>query len=362
MVKNENPPSVGNSSGTVGPAENDAEKNKLVEVPLAPTAPQSLDQTYFNNLSGQPGVVPGGAVTAANGMYERLGVPPPRGVCILHPDQTVCISGANALIFDVDETLLVGSGKHAHDGIGGRFHGGVNSARLEAGLPAIDDHTWETQYEILAGAKESVVIRRMAALAGVEPTRVEFHASRVLEERIHEMLARVPLATGARELLISAGEKGIARGILSASSELFVGQALKMHDVLHHFDARVCSAEKKLDHGVFSGNPIQQICRELAVDPRDVVMIGDSTADYATHRLGVMSVAAHTPGGNNPVSIMIVPNHHQNRGKLDGAMSEVERFHISHNVQGDHGTLLVISSFEQVRIGPATGNLCWHVS
>jgi len=354
MVKNENHPGTSHTPDNSGPKPS----------PGHPTegsgSPQSSGADEFNSMSG-PALPSGVSEGVPSAIFEVLRVAPPRGVCVLHPDQQVHISGAKGLCFDVDDTLLVGSGKHAHDGVGGRFHGGVSAARREAGLPPIDDKTWEEDFETLAGGKESQVILKMALRAGVEPERVEFHTSRVLDERIHEMLARVPLATGALELLISARDQGLLRGILSASSERFVARALENHGVLHHFDARVCSAEKKIDQGVFSGNPFQQICRELGIDPRDVIMIGDSIADYATHRLGVKSVAAHAPSGNNPVSIMIVQNHHENRGKLDGAMREVEKFHHSHDVGNDNGTLLVISSFTQVRVGPPSGELCWQV-
>lgn len=83
----------------------------------------------------------------------------PTGVTVLRPDQIVTVA-ADAWITDIDDTVLLGSGEHVHDGPSGRFSGGLRQALRECGV-AVDDFEWpgiwEAQFSSFAGLRESQV-------------------------------------------------------------------------------------------------------------------------------------------------------------------------------------------------------------
>jgi len=282
----------------------------------------------------------------------------PRGVCILHPHQIVSIEGAHGVIFDVDDTLIQGSGEVIHDGPSGRFRGGVNLALRELGKPEINPEVWEAEHRGISGSHENEVIRLHAKLAGVDPERLTALQRDWWKTNLPSLIGQTTLLEGLPELLQDLSTRGISRAVCSASSLDIVRAMLELKGVWHNIEFGLGWAGKRIGPGRYCGVPFEQTCRSLKLNPHDVVMVGDSIADMATQRLCTARAADRRTGGQGPISVLILPS----QDKLNAKLLEIEAFRNTHpDAETDQGVVFVAQSARQLRFGEKSGPLRWIV-
>lgn len=276
---------------------------------------------------------------------------------VLKPSEIAIIEGARGAVFDVDDTLLQGSGEIIHDGPTGRFRGGVNLALQELGLSPISADEWQEKHRSVSGADEAEVIRQHALLAGVDPARVAVLQQKWWKEHLPTLIEQINLLDGTEDLLAELDDIGIPRAVCSASSIDIVRPMLELTEIYHYFDVHVGSAGKRVGPKRYCHGPFQQTCREMGRDPRDVLMIGDSVADVATHRLGAAVATKTHPDGNHPISVLVAPR----QEKLAAKFQEMEHFFDSHDVTVTQGPIIVVQSARQLKFVDAEGPLRWSV-
>jgi phosphoglycolate phosphatase-like HAD superfamily hydrolase len=270
----------------------------------------------------------------------------------------VSIEGAHGVVFDVDDTLIQGSGETIHDGAGGRFRGGINLALRALGRPEITPEVWEAQHRGISGSNETDVIRLHALLAGIEPEELTQCQELWWRANLPSIINQTTLLDGLPELLEDLSARKIARAVCSASSLDIVKAMLKLKGVWDHIEYGLGWAGKRVGPGRYCGIPYEQTCRIIGLSPSDVVMVGDSIADMATQRLGIARSSSPRPHGHGPISVLISPNHEQ----LHGKMLEIEAFHRTHPESvTEHGIIFVAHSARQLRFGAKEGPLRWLV-
>lgn len=197
---------------------------------------------------------------------------------------------AKGLIFDADETQFQGSAEHYHDGAGGRFSLALQELLHREGVSFRDRLNWDA-YTRHAGGSVPHVCSGICDQASAEfavklnPLEYQKEVERVSKDRFHELMERVRLMPGVRELLLESRNRGIRLATCSASEPEFVTSALRKFGIEEYFDFILGNAVKKIPlqegqrHNLFSGESILKCAEALSLSAYECAMFGDSISD-----------------------------------------------------------------------------------
>ncbi len=318
------------------------------------------------------------------------------GLNVVHlRTETLELSFRTAVV-DNDETLVIGSGEHIHDGYKARFAvalskylAEVHEAHPELNvlndqqiaslklIGSIFEATWVTDgFKQQTGKSEEAVIQSLLQVAHtrfVAPNVARLGAgynapvaqklcsnafSVHLTEALDECLRMLP--TLERENLVvldnslirtlsmvrAAGGKTV---VCSASSDKFVKPALQYFNAAHHFDGFVCGATKKVSDNIYSGTDIGRAIAQVDGRPTTSVMFGDSISDAAACLTGVeyTVLCPRVPAGMDPTIA---------RDELECELLKLLSRLASFTVEGDSNlrvtpTVFIVHDFKQIKFG-----------
>jgi beta-phosphoglucomutase-like phosphatase (HAD superfamily) len=214
----------------------------------------------------------------------------PTGLIVLHPNQHIEIE-AQGVIFDVDETILEGTGEHVHDGPEARFAKAIAELLKQEGKD-FDLGLWDKNYRPLTGLAESAVCNRLALQVMkdygvvISPRDLQDLSNRLVDERFLEFMERVTLVENVHGLIDRISGRQLRLAVCTASSQRFIERALHHFGLFSKFTAHVFEATKKIGEHLFSGDPVQDACMRLHLAPQTCVMIGDSISDFGAAASG----------------------------------------------------------------------------
>jgi phosphoglycolate phosphatase-like HAD superfamily hydrolase len=299
--------------------------------------------------------------------------------------RTVIIDCAIA-VTDNDDTLLLHTGEHIHDGHRARFAlalsdllvahhystGGsfLTSDHLEAYQQTgsiFDAEGWD-HYRQKTGKSEDTVLEGILQLAlqRFDLTHHPEHmttdhyrdaVSKVLEVNFDSFMKRVETDEGLKSLFEEMQRQGVPVGVCSASSDKFVRAALQLAGVDHLVNHYVCSAVKKKSCGEYLGDDLKKTCEALGGKPREAVMFGDTMNDIGAAVLaGVPVIIIRVPGGvtgGDGSNASLVGQVHQqilNQVNTFGTQQHYQTQVLSHGYDS-RPTVLLVHDFSQVIFG-----------
>jgi phosphoglycolate phosphatase len=178
----------------------------------------------------------------------------------------------------------------------------IRDACRDIGEPVPDETT--ARYVIGLGLADA--LRHVAP--GLVPER---HRDLAVRYRHHYLAgdARIPLFAGAREMLDELDEAGFLLAVATGKSRVGLNRALDQQGIAHRFVATRCA-----DEGFPKPNPdmLLHLMQRVGADPRETLMIGDTTHDLELARnagaAGVaVSYGAHSSAGLaelNPLALV----------------------------------------------------------
>jgi len=168
----------------------------------------------------------------------------------------------------------------------------IQQACHDIGEPVPDDTT--ARYVIGLGLAD--------ALAHVAPGLApERHRDLAIRYRHHYLSGdpQIPLFAGAREMLDELNAAGLLLGVATGKTRVGLNRALEQQGIADRFVATRCA-----DEGFPKPNPdmLLHLMDRVGAEPRETLMIGDTTHDLDLARnAGVAAVAvsygAHAPAG-----------------------------------------------------------------
>jgi phosphoglycolate phosphatase len=184
------------------------------------------------------------------------------------------------LVFDWDGTLADSTGIIA---------GAIQQACRDLGLPAPDD----------AAARFVIGLGLADALRQVAPTLPAEDYPRLSERYREHYLARdpeIPLFGGAREMLDELDARGFLLAVATGKSRVGLSRALAQQGLAHRFVASRCA-----DEGFPKPHPdmLLSLMDRCGAEPKETLMIGDTTHDLALARNAGASALAVTYGAHH---------------------------------------------------------------
>ncbi|MDZ4786586.1 MAG: HAD family hydrolase [bacterium] len=307
--------------------------------------PHNNQQSAVIDLSSE--IVTAGSSSAR--FSSQLFLIPQERLIVLTPNEELVIMGAKVAGFDFDETLVLGTGKHFHDGENARFAGGLERATRNLGI-SFDRTNW-SNYSQHAGLSEKDLIARLAIGIYKEhgvficPRHIKNAVDAHADENFHELLGNVSVAGGALTALTGARSSGARVAVCTASS-VYIQKVLEYFDLYEHFDYCQYDAPKKNWNAQFSGGPIEKMCAYLGESVENSVFIGDGISDVASHKLaGGLATVLYCP----------------DPARLDRKLSEIEAFRVQAPTSANNGFIYVVSNLAQVVFKAGEGNLSHQV-
>jgi phosphoglycolate phosphatase-like HAD superfamily hydrolase len=230
----------------------------------------------------------------------------------------------NGVVTDNDDTVLLHTGEYIHDGHKARFAIALSELLVEhhkSGNKILDDlhlsrftetgsifegddwqgyrgKTGKSEDTVLSGILDLAHERFDLAQGTISLNLYREKTADVLARKFDDFMRDVVLDGGLQGLFRSLVEAGVPLSVCSASSEMFVQKALENAGVANLFINLVCSAVKKTADGNYSGNDVRRACASLKVDPRQVIMFGDTMNDVGAAKLaGIPLTIIRIPGG-----------------------------------------------------------------
>ena len=191
-----------------------------------------------------------------------------------------------AIIFDKDGTL-------ENSSVYWRMVGSERARLIDARIPGVGeplmmafgivDNTLDSQGLMAVGSREE---NEIAAAAYIAETGRSWSESRqiacsafaeVAESKYLSKTAKsAPLYDDVREILYSLHSQGLKIGILSADSSTAVENFVTEHQLQDYI--QLC---RGTDKGLAKPDPqlLLQVCKDLKVDPKQTLMVGDTSVD-----------------------------------------------------------------------------------
>ena len=240
------------------------------------------------------------------------------------PAGSAILIRCNGVVTDNDDTVLLHTGEYIHDGYKARFaialsellvgyHKSGNGILKDLHLSRytetgsiFDANDWQG-YRGKTGKSEDTVLSGILDLAHdrfdlaqgtISLDSYRDQTTDVLTRKFDDFMRDVVLDGGLQGLFRILVGAGVPLSVCSASSEMFVQKALDNAGVAELFDKLVCSAVKKTANGNYSGDDVRRACASLKVDPRQVIMFGDTMNDVGAAKLaGIPLTIIRIPGG-----------------------------------------------------------------
>jgi phosphoglycolate phosphatase len=183
------------------------------------------------------------------------------------------------LVFDWDGTLADSTAIIA---------GAIQQACTDLGLPVPDD----------AAARYVIGLGLADAMRHVAPTLPLSEHPRLSERYRYHYLTRdpeIPLFEGAREMLDELDARGFLLAIATGKSRAGLARALAQQGLAHRFVASRCA-----DEGFPKPHPdmLLALMDRCGAEPRETLMIGDTTHDLELARNAGASAIAVTYGAH----------------------------------------------------------------
>lgn len=302
---------------------------------------------------------------------------------------TVVIDCAIA-VTDNDDTFLLHTGEHIHDGHRARFalalsdllvayHNSTGGSLLkqehleayERTGSIFDAEGWD-QYRQKTGKSEDAVLEGILQLA-LERFDLMHHrdhittdlyrsaVGKVLTEKFDSFMEHVETDEGLKSLFEEMNKQGVPVGVCSASSSQFVRAAIRLAAVDHLVNHYVCSAVKKKSCGEYLGDDLKRTCEALGGKPREAVMFGDTMNDIGAAVLaGVPVIIIRVPGGvtgGDGSNASLVGQVHQqilNQVNTFGTQEHYQNQVFGHGYES-RPTVLLVHDFSQVIFGSRLG-------
>lgn len=214
---------------------------------------------------------------------------------VLDEDEVLSIA-AGAAVLDFDETMVLGTAEHVHDGPSGRFALALMQSLNDKGFYDFELNQWNDLFRSFTGRAQIDVCRgicnKAKELYGVslDPEHLSSLSDRHIDLSFLTFMQSCVVDDAVKVLMKTAVSSGLSVAVCSSSSEEFVGRAIE------HFGLRVFvrhlrgGAPKKEDTDLYNGNPVKECCSAMGITPEKVVMFGDSVADYASAALAGVNV------------------------------------------------------------------------
>ena len=292
----------------------------------------------------------------------------------------------NLAVTDNDDTLLLHTGEHIHDGHKARFALGLSDLlvryHLESGNPFLNSEhlkiyedtgsiftreSWD-RYRQQTGKSEDAVINGILELAlerfdltnhrkHITKDHYQLAVSKVLEKKFAAFMQHVKTDQGLKKLFQEMVNQKVPLGVCSASSAAFVKNALKLAEVDHLVTAYVCSAVKKSGDGEYIGEDLRSTCERLGGRASQAVMFGDTMNDIGAAVLaGVPVIIIRVPGGvagcDGANAALVGQMHQQILNQVDsfGNQESYQRTVLEHGYT-IRPTVLLVDDFSQVVFG-----------
>jgi beta-phosphoglucomutase-like phosphatase (HAD superfamily) len=298
--------------------------------------------------------------------------------------QSQIVIRCNGVITDNDDTVLLHTGEHIHDGHLARFARGLsqilveihNSGQhsfLELGHLEIyaetrsifTPETWNP-YREKTGKSEDTVLRGILELAherfahSDKPIDVDHYrtvVNGILDRDFDSFMRHVQTDPHLLSLFQSINAVGIPVAGCSASSAVFGERALASKNIRHLFHSFIWGAVKKSHSGDYSGDDIRKACEAIRVKPNEAVMFGDTMNDIGAAKLaGIPLTIIRLPGavsgdeGANANLIGMMQKELSNQVDTFGRRPDYHG-HVSTLCRGTRPTVLLVHDFRQVRFG-----------
>lgn len=286
-------------------------------------------------------------------LADREAIPSPRpvqidyrptGLIVLHPNQRIEIE-AQGVIFDVDETILEGTGEHVHDGPQARFAKAI-AELLRAQGKDFDLGLWDKNYRPHTGLAETAVCDRLALQVltdyevVISPRDLQDLSNRLVDERFLEFMERVSLVENVHGLIDRISDADLRLAVCTASSQRFIGRALEHFGLFSKFAAHVFEATKRIGESLFSEVPVRDACRRLNLAPQTCVMIGDSISDFGA-----------AASGDTPLELVVLRLPAAGRDQALRKFQEQRDNALAKNGDALSRTVVVVvNDYDQVRI------------
>jgi len=290
----------------------------------------------------------------------------------------------NGVITDNDDTVLLHTGEHIHDGHLARFARGLSQIlveihnneqrsflepehlRIYAETGSIfTPETWNP-YRERTGKSEDTVLCGILELAherlahSDKPIDVGHYrraVNEILDRDFDSFMRHVQTDPHLLSLFQSIDAAGIQVAGCSASSAVFGERALASKNIRHLFHSFIWGAVKKSHSGDYSGDDIRKACEAISVKPNEAVMFGDTMNDIGAAKLaGIPLTIIRLPGtvsGDTGANANLI-------GAMQQELSnQVESFgrrqdylgHVSTVCKGTRPMVLLVHDFCQVRFG-----------
>ena len=249
-------------------------------------------------------------------LHENLGISPlcPAKFDVLKRNQLICIKGAALAVFDLDETLVEGTGEAVHDGPDARFAYAVRTA-LQLRKVVFNPGEWRQIWEDgkdgqggfrdLTGRAEKQVLEDMASRANlayghffamskpVTPAELRVLSDQFLAAFSPQYASQIREIEGVTSLVERIKSSQLLLALCTASSPEFVLalEAIRKKEsdnrfgFLERFDIVVTNAEKRIGEHSYRKEPVARICEQAHTPADQCVMFGDSMSDIATAAL-----------------------------------------------------------------------------
>ena len=221
-----------------------------------------------------------------------------KGLTILQFGETLKLH-APAVIFDIDDTLIKGSGEHLHDGPNGRFARALVML-LEAYGRKFNLADWPN-YRALTGKTESLVCQDICRLASreyggnLDPVVYRSLARQIVLDDPESFTASLRPVDGVKALLNNLKAAGSSLVTCSCGDHLVMNAVMRQFKLKHLFEWVRGSADKRTSTG-FSGATVAEVAHYMKRACRSCVMVGDSMSDVgAATRAGLPLVVVRLP-------------------------------------------------------------------
>jgi phosphoglycolate phosphatase len=212
----------------------------------------------------------------------------------MNAPERIRLTGIKAAIIDLDGTML----DTAPD-----FHHAINCMRAELGLAPLDIET----IKHFVGKGTENLMRRVLAV-DFDDERVEYHFERAIKSYTKHYLAingdYTTIFPGVLDGLDAMRAMGLRLACVTNKPIAFTTPLLEKKGLTRYFD--VVYGGDSLPKKKPDPYPLQKVCEDFALEPQQVVAIGDSSNDAQAARAAGCRVLNVPYGYNHGKSIQNV--------------------------------------------------------